>query len=197
MAWMYKLCFILWSEPNQRKPMVAFFSSFVFVSWPYMYFPWTNEQLHCIIKSDLIKNDASLTNNLHCTVERCAGNSYFPCNLVFQGRDDSVYPQWLYDFYCEQTGVPKVLPHKRQSQSLVIKIILQLLSVILSFMLYAFLVIFIFKGWLKGPGAKSNVLHFKCTIIIIWNISLSQGITRLLTRNWKVGTLEACFSLKF
>ena len=27
---------------------------------------------------------------------------------ILQEKDDSTYPQWLYDFYCEQTGIPKV-----------------------------------------------------------------------------------------
>lgn len=31
------------------------------------------------------------------------------CNLFFQERGDSIHPRWLYDFYCEQTGIPKVL----------------------------------------------------------------------------------------
>jgi len=26
-----------------------------------------------------------------------------------QERGDSIHPRWLYDFYCEQTGIPKVL----------------------------------------------------------------------------------------
>ena len=28
--------------------------------------------------------------------------------IILQGRDGSINPQWLYDFYCEQTGIPKV-----------------------------------------------------------------------------------------